>query len=213
MYLRSRRAPIALAAAGGTAVVTWSLWSVFSDARDVGVPMVILTVLLLVAALTATLAGPDDALERTAALSWPTRRAAHLLAALAVVVGLLLATLVTGARFGPAWLVVRDAAGLLGLTALGAVTIGASRSWFLPLGWTLAAVVFPLSPWASNPVLTWQLQAPNSKAAAVTAALLAVGGLIAYAIAGPAARAPAEAACEGAGAARTRRSSDRRTGG
>lgn len=50
-----------------------------------------------------------------------------------------------GARFGPAGLVVRDAAGLLGLTALGAVTIGIARAWFLPLGWTLAAILFPQS--------------------------------------------------------------------
>ncbi|SHN46492.1 hypothetical protein [Cryptosporangium aurantiacum] len=38
---------------------------------------------------------------------------------------------------------IRDAAGLLGLTALGAATIGVARSWFLPLGWTLLAVVLP----------------------------------------------------------------------
>jgi hypothetical protein len=63
----------------------------------------------VVAALTATLAGPDDALERTAALLRPPRRAAHLLMALAVVAAPLLATLVTGARFGPVWLVIRDA--------------------------------------------------------------------------------------------------------
>jgi hypothetical protein len=124
----------------------------------------------------------------------PPRRAAHLLAAAAVVLRLLLATLVTRARFGPAWLVVRDAAGLLGLMGLGAVTIGVPRSWFLPLGWTLASVAFPLSGPASHQVLTWQSQAPDSLAAAVTAGLLAVGGLIGYAIAGPARRAPAEAA-------------------
>jgi hypothetical protein len=194
LYLRSRRVPIALAAAAGCAAVMWSLWSAFSDARDAGVPMVILTVLLLVAAVTVTLAGPDDALERTAALAWPPRRAAHLLATLAVVAVLLLATLATGARFGPAWLVVRDAAGLLGLTALGAVTIGASRSWFVPLGWTLASIVVPVTGVPASEILTWQIQAPGNRSAAVTAALLGVGGLLAYAKAGPARRAPAEAA-------------------
>ncbi|MEU4221170.1 hypothetical protein [Actinoplanes sp. NPDC026623] len=186
--------PAALVAAGAVAALMWTLWTVFSNSRDVGVPMVILTVLLLVATSTATLAGPDDALERTAALSWPPRRAAHLLATLAVVIVLLLATLHTGARFGPAGLVVRDAAGLLGLTALGAATIGAARSWFLPLGWTLAAIVFPQDERGAGPILTWQSQAPGSKAAALTAALLAIGGLAAYALSGPARRAPAEAA-------------------
>ncbi len=194
LYLRSRRVPMALAATGGCVAVTWSLWAMFSDSRDVGPPMVILTVLLTVATVTATLAGPDDALDRTAALSWPRRRAAHLLAALAVILGLLLVTLLTGARFGPAWLVVRDAAGLLGLTALGAVTIGTSRAWFLPLGWTLAAMLFPLTERVPGQVLTWQAQAPDTAAATVTAVLLGLGGLIAYAVAGPAPRATAEAA-------------------
>ncbi|MEV4636388.1 hypothetical protein AB0J80_03455 [Actinoplanes sp. NPDC049548] len=194
LYLRSRRIPLAVAAAGGVAALMWSLWSLFSNSRDAGAPMVILTVLLLVAALTASLAGPDDALERTAALSWPPRRAAHLLAALAVVVLLLLVTLVTGARFGPAWLVIRDAAGLLGVTALGTATVGAARAWFVPLGWTMASLILPLMGMGSSEVLLWQSQAVDSKPAAITAAVLALGGLLAYAIAGPARRAPAEAA-------------------
>ncbi|WP_328475370.1 hypothetical protein OHA21_18855 [Actinoplanes sp. NBC_00393] len=194
LYLRSRRIPVALAAAGGGTVLMWTLWSVFSDSRDAGMPMVVLTVLLLVAALTATLGGPDDALERTAAIAWPRRRAAHLLVALLVVVALLLATLVTGARFGPAGLVVRDAAGLLGLTALGAAMFGTAKAWFLPLGWTLAAVLFPRGEPLLGRILTWQAQEPASTAAAITAGLLAVSGLIAYAVSGPARSAPAEAA-------------------
>jgi hypothetical protein len=185
---------MALVAAGGWAAVMWTLWSVFSDSRSVGSQMVVLTVLLLVAALTATLGGPDDSLEGTAGFRWPPRRIAHLLAAFLIVVVLLLATLATGAHFGPAWLVVRDAAGLLGLTALGAATIGTARAWFLPLGWTLAAILFPQSESAVGRVLTWQAQPPASTAATVTAGLFALGGLLAYAVAGPARRAPAEAA-------------------
>jgi hypothetical protein len=193
LYLRSRRAPAALFATGGCVAVLWSLWSVFSDSRDVGVPMVILTVLILVAALTATLGGPDDALEGTASMPWPPRRVAHLLVTFLIVVAVLLATLVTGARFGPAGLVVRDVAGLLGLTALGATTIGTARAWFLPLGWTIAATLFPRSEPVVARILTWQAQDPASTAATVTAGLLALGGLIAYAVAGPARCAPAEA--------------------
>ncbi|GIF23903.1 hypothetical protein BJ973_004516 [Actinoplanes tereljensis] len=187
LYLRSRRAPAALVVAVLGAVLMWGLWSVFSNSREVGVQMVILTVLLLVAALTATLSGPDDALEKTAALRWPPRRAAHLLVALLVVVVPLLVTLATGARFGPAGLVVRDAAGLLGLTALGAATIGTARAWFLPLGWTLGAVLFPHSDQLIGRILTWQAQAPASVAAGLTAGLLAAAGLMAYARGVPAA--------------------------
>ncbi|MEV6632609.1 hypothetical protein AB0M54_17850 [Actinoplanes sp. NPDC051470] len=194
LYLRSRRVPMALAGAGGCVVVIWSLWSVSSDSRTVGLATVILTVLLLVAALTATLGGPDDALELTAALPWPSRRVAHLLGAFLVVVVPLTVTLATGARFGPAAIVVRDTAGLLGLTALGAATIGTPRSWFLPLGWTLASVLFPGETPLAAEILTWPAQPSSSQAAAVTAGLLTLGGLIAYAVAGPRRRAPAEAA-------------------
>jgi hypothetical protein len=194
LYLRSRLVPTALITTAGCAAAMWSLWSVFSNSRDVGVELIVLTILLLVAALTVTLGGPDDALEGTAALSWLPRRVAHLLTAFLVVVALLLATLMTGARFGPAWLVMRDAAGLLGLTALSAATIGTARAWFLPLGWTLAAILFPQSEPVVGRILTWQAQAPASTAATVTAGVLALGGLAAYAVAGPARRSPAEAA-------------------
>ncbi|GAA2511948.1 hypothetical protein [Winogradskya humida] len=194
LYLRSRRAPSALVlAAGGTALM-WTLWSVFSNARTVDVQMVVLTILLLVAVLTVTLSGPDDAFETTAALPWLPRRAVHLLAAFVVVVVPLAVTLATGARFGPGWLVVRDAAGLLGLTALGAVTIGTARSWFLPLAWTLGAVLFPRSEPLLGRILTWQAQPPSDRAAAVTAVVLTLAGLVTYAVIGPALRSPAEAA-------------------
>lgn len=186
LHLRSRHGPMAFAATCACAAALWTLWSVFSDSRDVAVPMVVLTVLLLVAILSATLGGPDDVLEETAGLPWLPRRVAHLLVAFLTVVALLLATTVTGAHFGPAWLVVRDAAGLLGLTALGATVVGPARAWFLPLGWTMTAVVFPRSETVTGQVLTWQVQAPTSAAAIVTTVLLALAGLIAYAVVGPA---------------------------
>jgi hypothetical protein len=194
LYVRSRRIPAALAATAGGTALMWSLWSLFSNHRDADGQLVVLTILLLVAGLTATLGGPDDALDATASFRWPPRRTAHLLLAFLLVVGLLLATLVTGARFGPGWLVVRDAAGLLGLTALSAVTIGTARAWFLPLGWTLAAILFPRAEPVAGQILTWQAQPPASTAATATAGLLALSGLIAYAVAGPARLAPAEAA-------------------
>jgi hypothetical protein len=185
---------MALAVAGACPVLMWSLWVVFSDSRDAGIPLVILTVLLMVVALTTTLVSPDGALDRTAALSWPPRRAAHLAVAMLIVVAVLGITLVTPARFGPGSLVARDAAGLLGLTALGATVISPSRSWFLPLGWTLAAILFPRSDSVLAEVLTWQSQAPGNVPAAVTSLIMAFGGLVSYALAGPARRATAEVA-------------------
>jgi hypothetical protein len=194
LYLRSRRAPMALTVAGASAVFMWSLSAGFSEGHQADVLMVVLTVLVLVAALTTTLGSHDDALERTAALSWPPRRVVHLLTAFLVVVGLLAVSLVTPMHFGPALLVARDAAGLLGLTALGAAVLSPARSWFAPLGWTLAAVLFPSSEGTLAQVLTWQCQEPRNAPAAVTCLVLAVSGLVAYAAGGPARRAATEVA-------------------
>ena len=182
LYLRSRHVPAALGAAVGLVGLLWTLWSVFSEQREVEVLMVLVTIMLLVAVATATLEGPDDELDRTAALRWPLLRLLHAPIALGVVIGLLLVTITTSARFGPAGFVVRDAAGLLGLTALGAATLGVSRSWFVPLGWTMAAVLIPASdrPWQQ--ALLWQIQMPGNRPAALVAGLLAVGGCVAWAI-------------------------------
>ena len=194
LYLRSRRAPVAIGSAAGITVLMWVLWSANSDSPEAGIQMVVLSILLLVAALTMTLSGPDDELDRTGARPWPVRRAVHLLTALVLVAGLLLVTHLTGARFGPMSLVLRDTAGLVGLTALSAAVIGTAKAWFVPLGWTLAAILFPQGDHLLGRVLTWQAQEPSSRAAAVTAGVLAVGGLIAYAVSGPARGTPAEAA-------------------
>ncbi|GAA4594667.1 hypothetical protein BJY16_001390 [Actinoplanes octamycinicus] len=192
LYLRSRRAPMALAVAAGCAGLMWSLWAIFSKDRQVAPQMVVLTVLLLVSILTLTLSSPDYALDRTAALSWPPRRAAHLLAALLIVVGSLVLTRYTAAHFGPASVLLRDAAGLLGLTALGASLLTPARSWFLPLGWTLIAVLFPRTETVADQLLTWQSQAPDNRPAVLLALLLALAGLVTYALAGPSRRATAD---------------------
>ncbi|MBQ1049902.1 hypothetical protein KBX50_15695 [Micromonospora sp. C51] len=187
LYLRSRRVPLALIAAVGGAAVVWGLCLAFAKERDVTAMVVVMTVLLMVAVLSSTLAGPDENLDRTASMRWPWRRAVHLLAGLVVVLAVLLVTRYTGARFGPAALVARDAAGLLGLTALCATVVGAARSWFLPLGWTTVAVMYPQQGvWGAT--ATWQGQPAESDAAMLIAAVLALGGLIAYSIVGPARR-------------------------
>ena len=194
LYLRSRRAPVATGTAAGITVLMWVLWELNSDSPEAGLQMVVLSILLLVAALTMTLSGPDDELDKTGALLWPARRAVHLLTALVLVGGLLLITQFTGARFGPMSLVLRDTAGLLGLTALSAAVIGTAKAWFVPLGWTMAAILFVQGDHLVGRVLTWQAQEPSSRAAAVTAGVLALAGLMAYTVIGPARTPPAEAA-------------------
>ncbi|WP_326805999.1 hypothetical protein OIE49_36250 [Streptomyces sp. NBC_01788] len=191
LYARSRRVPAALGAAVAGMAIAWLLAAVFSDKGEVSSAVLVLTVLLLVAVITATLGGPDDTLDRTAARPWTWLRMSHLAAALGCVLLLLLATLLTGTRFGPFGSVIRDTAGLLGLTALGAATVGAARSWFVPLGWTLSAAVFSGTGTAGE-ALTWQAQAPGSRPAAVVAAVLAVTGTAVYVSRGPRPRTSSE---------------------
>lgn len=55
------------------------------------------------------------------------------------------------------------------------------------LGWTVVAAMFPQSSsWGT--LLTWQGQPHTSRRAAVVAAVLAVTGLLTYALRGPARR-------------------------
>ncbi len=68
-------------------VVLWVLWERSSDSPQAGLQMVVLSILLLVSALTMTLSGPDDELDETGAVPWPVRRAVHLLIVVVLVGG------------------------------------------------------------------------------------------------------------------------------
>jgi hypothetical protein len=185
LHLRSRRVPAAMLAAVASTAALWALWVTFSDAPLISAELAAPAILLAVTALSTTLGASDEELERTGAARWWLRRSVHLATALAVVTALLLVTGVTDARFGPAALVLRDAAGLLGLCALGATLFGVQRAWIAPLTWTLATVVLSMSGAGDRlRVLTWMVQPTGSRVAAVVAVVLAVGGGAAYALRG-----------------------------
>ncbi|MEV8321230.1 hypothetical protein AB0Q95_44490 [Streptomyces sp. NPDC059900] len=183
--------PAACGAGVAGAAIAWLVATAFGGTGEVSRTVLVLTVLLLVSVITPTLGGPDDALDRTAARPWTWLRTSHLAAAVGLPLVLLLATLLTGTRFGPFGCVVRDVSGLLGLTALGAATLGTARSWFLPLGWTLAAVLVPGTGRVGE-ALTWQTQASDSRPATAVAAVLAVAGLALYVSRGPRPRTSSE---------------------
>ena len=187
LYLRSRHSPLALAVSIGAVAAVWSMWSAFTDRRDVTETLTVLTVALALAPMIPTLAGDDDALESTAALPWPRRRALHLIACFAILAVALASTRATGAWFGPTWHVVREAAGLTGLAGLGAALLGTRLAWQLPISWTAVQAIFggtDESAW--HQVLFWLVQPADSRPAAITAGLLFVSGVIAYALrAGP----------------------------
>jgi len=179
LYLRSRRLPAALATSLGAIALTWAAWSAATDRRDIDQSLVVLTVVLALAPMIPTLSGDDDALESTAALRWPPRRAVHLAGCFVVVAAALAVTRATGAWFGPTWEVVRDSAGLTGLIGLSAALLGTRIAWAPPIGWAALQVLFGRP--AGNHILFWLVQPAADRAAAITAAALAVGGLFAYA--------------------------------
>jgi hypothetical protein len=191
LYARSRRLPAALATSAAAVTVTWAAWSAATDRREISQSLTILTVALALAPAIPTLSGDDDALESTAALRWPPRRALHLLACFALVAAALTVTRATGAWFGPTWPVLRACAGLTGLIGLGASLLGTRLAWPLPIGWAALQVVFGAP--TGNAALYWLIQPPASHAAALTAGALFLAGVTAYALRPGPPRRPSEA--------------------
>ncbi|MFF3373134.1 hypothetical protein ACFYXF_09245 [Streptomyces sp. NPDC002680] len=184
LYARSRQVPASLTAVLISTVAVWAL------ARDGGEgsgdPRPIVLVLATGAmAASIGLGGQDLALDRTAAIRWVPRRAAHVLLAGAVVAAALLAVQAMGGETATPAFVVRDTAGLMGLAALGAALSGAQYAWTLPFAWLSLAFVAP--PPTNTPirVATWMLLPSGTATATWTAVALTVAGTTAYAITGP----------------------------
>jgi hypothetical protein len=134
LYARSRQVPASLAAVVISTVAACAL------ARDgsagPGDPRpAALGLAARVIAVSIGLSGQDLALDRTAAIRWVTRRAAHVLLAGAVAAAVLLTVQTMGKDLATITFVVRDSAGLMGLAALGATLSGGQYAWTLPFAW------------------------------------------------------------------------------
>jgi hypothetical protein len=184
LYVRSRRAASSTGIALGCAAALGGL-AALSDAEATKLVLMLFAVTVMVSVAATSLAGPDPALERTAALDWRLRRTVH-----TVAVGVVTAGAVASLGVVTADVVVRNAAGLTGLAALGATVLGGGLAWCVPVGWTVAGVTALLATSdPPAPVLTWLVQPADSGAATVAACVLGVAGLAAYALAGPSTRA------------------------
>ncbi|AGL13994.1 hypothetical protein [Actinoplanes sp. N902-109] len=196
LYARSRRLPAAIAISAVAVAVVAGAWRLFSDSPATPANLAVGVGLLVLAPLIPTLSGDDDALESTAALPWPPRRAAHLVALFAGGVALLAVAAALGCEFGTGWQIVRNGAGLTGLIGLGAALIGTQLAWLVPVVWTGIQVMGAAAAaggGVGQQLLLWQLQPDSSRAAAVLAAVLAVAGLLTYAIRGCPRRSAGEA--------------------
>ncbi|MFD8134125.1 hypothetical protein [Streptomyces mirabilis] len=184
LYARSRHIPASLAAVVISAVAVGAL------ARDGGggpgdprLPVLVLATGAM--AVSIGLSGQDLALDRTAAIRWVPRRAAHVLLCGAVVGTVLLTVQAMGEDMATTAFVVRDSAGLMGLVALGAVLSGGQYAWTLPFAWLSFSFFAPPPTSAPTQVASWMLLPPGTVAGTWTALVLAVAGTAAYAVAGP----------------------------
>ncbi|MEE1786020.1 hypothetical protein PUR71_24430 [Streptomyces sp. SP17BM10] len=181
LYARSRRVP---ASAAAIAVVMAALWALDGPGRaDAGLAVLVLTA--NVAAASVGLGGRDEALERTAAIRWAPRRAVHVLL-IGLLAGVaLLAVQAAGTQLAPAEVVIRAAAGLAGLAALGAVLCGAHFAWTLPTGWLAFTLLAPSPGGTTGEVLHWMTFPPGTETSTATALALLTLGTALYAVAGP----------------------------
>jgi len=185
LYARSRSMPTTLAVIVCCTLAAWGLGRTTDDPGIRGT-LALLAVLAGVAAVAPGLAGADVDLDRTAAFAWPPRRFAHTVLAAAAVLGIVAAAALTSAG----WLA-RDVAGLAGLLALGAATLGAARAWLPGIAWTVPSLGFspPLGAPPTDPtvkvVLTWLAQPAASTPALITAITLGTTGTLMYALRGP----------------------------
>ncbi|MFD2466392.1 hypothetical protein [Amycolatopsis silviterrae] len=130
------------------------------------------------------LGGQDLDLDRTASFRWPPRRLVHLLLIGALAGGVMLAAQgLVESPMDTGW-VLRNAAGLLGLTGLAATLFGGQFGWTLPLGWAMVAAFVPKLADEVYDIVAWPMATADAEAAWWMAGLLFVVGTAAYAGAG-----------------------------
>ncbi len=184
LYARSRQVPASLAAVVISTLAAWALARDGSEGPgDPRLPVLVLATGAMAASIG--LSGQDLALDRTAAIRWAPRRAAHVLLAGAVVAVVLPAVQTMGEDMTTAAFVVRDSAGLMGLVALGAALSGGQYAWTLPFAWLSFSFFAPPPTSAPMEVATWMLLPPGTATGTWTALTLTVVGTAAYAVAGP----------------------------
>ncbi|MEU7473546.1 hypothetical protein AB0A94_34400 [Streptomyces sp. NPDC044984] len=184
LYTRSRQVPASLAAVVISAVAVWALARDSSgEPWDPRPPVLVLAAAAM--AVSTGLSGQDLALDRTAAIRWAPRRAAHVLLSSGIVTTVLLTVQAVGEDMATTAFVVRDSAGLMGLAALGATLSGGQFGWTLPFAWLAFSFLAPPATSVPMQVATWMLLPPGTAAGTWTALVLTVAGITAYALAGP----------------------------
>ncbi|MFF3949232.1 hypothetical protein ACFYYN_31055 [Streptomyces sp. NPDC001902] len=137
------------------------------------------------AAAAVGLGEQDAALDRTAAIRWAPRRAGRILLIGTVAAATLLAVQALGTELAPTTVILRNTAGLIGLTALGAVVCGAHHGGTLPTVRLTCALLTPPPTGTQGQVCAWMLQPPGTPTDTITAITLLATGTLLYAVKGP----------------------------
>jgi len=180
LYLRSRQTAVTTAVALACVAALGGLGQT-ADTPLGRVVLALFAVTIAVSVAATSLAGADPALERTTAVAWWWRRAAHVVA-----IGVLACTVMALAPEVPTAVVARNVIGMTGLAALGVTLLGGALAWCVPMVWTVAAVSASLTSRTPGvPVVTWPVQPADTTAAVGAAGVLGVVGLAVYAVRGP----------------------------
>ncbi|WP_019544773.1 hypothetical protein [Streptomyces sulphureus] len=144
----------------------------------------LIAVVLGVAAIAHTLAGPDGELERPTALPWRLVRTLHVTLLGGILLGLLTASQLIAAQWThstPFANLAQAVLALTALTALSAACFGARTAWVPSVGWALLMLAVGPRVSVGGQILTWLVQDPRTVTSTTVAALLTVVGLAAYA--------------------------------
>jgi len=179
LYARSRGVPFGLLLSVACAAAVLAL-SHIGPAPDLWWGVFLL--LLVAAVLSSGLEGQDQQLDRTAAVRWQPRRMVHLL-----LIGVVSATVVLtlGDAYGSPVIVLRDAAGMVGLVGATTVILGAQFAWTVPLTWCMVALLLPDGAGTGYGIGAWMIQSVDVPAANWTAVLIGGVGVLGYTVRGP----------------------------
>jgi hypothetical protein len=186
LHAVSRRLPVALAAIAACAVglrvaLHWS-WDSYGALQ---LPLLFEAAAAAVIGVTA--ASPLGDPERATGRWLPFLRLGGALA-LTAVAAAALAAAGTGAHLAGGSLdVVRNLAGLAGLSLLCAAVVGGGLSWAAPLAYLMAGIYALYSDWHGPAITTpwlWPGRPPHDAGAAICAGLVLAAGLAAVAVRG-----------------------------
>jgi hypothetical protein len=172
LHVRTRRPVVAAAVPAAGAIIAG-----LDPDQVTGVLGVSVVLTLAVTAGAAGLDGPDADLEVTAARRRPPWRAAHLVLLAGYAAGLCWALDLVHGSPVPAAVVVRNAAGQMGLLGIGTVLLGGALGWVPAFAFSVVALFLS----GDVPLLGWLAQPADSVQGALTATAAAVIGLVGYA--------------------------------